>query len=158
MSETYPTKPQFFNLRVHRTFWYFFPRDLTFFLTVNWKFWGFGKKVSNSVFGNALKLWKTAFLFFVDFSILFSRNLSGFCWNLGKIIPAAFSKQLNTCAEEQFAIFSKEFDFSFFFFDQKTSKLWAKLHRQSYHFFTFVCRGHLVYHFSKYYVFFWMWD
>ena len=64
-------KSHFFIFSVQKTFWYNLPRDFGFFLTVNLKFWGFGRKVVNSVFKNALKIWRKTFLFFVDSSIFF---------------------------------------------------------------------------------------
>ena len=59
-------------------------RDTSFFSECELKSSSFGRKVFNSVFKSAFKMWNRMFLSFLVTQINFSRNLSSFCWLLGK--------------------------------------------------------------------------
>ena len=132
-----------------------FPQIWVFFLTVSLRFWGFGRKVPNSVFKIALKIWRKTFLFFVDSSIFFSRNLSVFCRSFGKKNPAVFSKQVNTCAEDYFGIFSNCFHFSLL--SRKLPNCGQNSTVENLIFSFLVCRGRFGTIFPEIWAFFWLW-
>ena len=112
MGKTSPIRSKFFILRVYMTFWYNLSRDLGFFSVCELKNLGFRQKSFQQFFSEMH--WRcgrqhSCFLLILQF---FSRNLSVFCQSFGKKSPAVFSKQLNTCAEDYFGIFSLFFHFS----------------------------------------------
>ena len=99
-------------------------------------FWGFGRKVFNSVFESAFKMWETTLLFFLGFSI-FSRNLSFFVDAWVKNFRQASQNIGTQMQKKKFLFFSQRNGLLFSGIEQKTLIPWAKRPRKNPHSFFF---------------------
>ena len=103
-SEILRQKSAFVFFRVQSPFSYFSRRVKGFFRNVRLKAPGFSKSFQQSL-AKCIQDVEDSVLVFFSF-LKFFLGTWDFCRSLGQKTPAVFSKQLNTCAEEQFDIFS----------------------------------------------------
>ena len=127
---------QFFNFRIQRTFWFFFSQRNRLFMDYGLKNSSFGKKVFNSVFRSAFKMWKRTFLFFwlLIFFLLEAEH------TLSKI--GQKTRHFSHCSKilvqkNNLPSFPRENAFHFCTLGEKSFKLWEKLLQKSTLFFVF---------------------
>ena len=116
----------------------------------------FGRKVFNSVFKSTFKMWKRTFLFFLDTQFFSLGTWESFVEHWAKN-SALFPTQQNSCAEEQFAVFSQRKCFSFLYFGREIFQTLRKTSPKKYSVFHFLCSEDILVLFTRDLIFFWTW-